>query len=430
MLFYSTKNKTQKVSFEEAVVKGMPSDGGLYMPEDIPFVSDDFMKRLPDMTYKDTAFYLSSLLLDDFPKKDLKRIIDDAYTFEPPVIYLNNKIGILELFHGPTMAFKDYGARFMSRIMSYYVKRSNKKLNILIATSGDTGSAVGNGFQDVENIHVTILYPSGKISEIQEKQISTLTGNISSLEVDGTFDDCQKLVKTAFLDDELSTKLNLSSANSINISRLIPQIFYYFYAYAQAKLKSDKIVFSVPSGNFGNLTAGLIALKMGLPVHTFIAATNINHVVPDYLLSGNYLPKPSIQTISNAMDVGDPGNFIRMQDMFGYIEMQKVVKGYWFDDDETRRAIVKIYKELKYVIDPHGAIAYLALKKYLTEIDNDIFGVVLETAHYSKFLDVISPLIKTKLSIPDRLKSYLNLENKSIRISKNYEDLKKYLLET
>ena len=428
MFYYSTKNSNYKVSLEKAVLKGMPDDGGLFMPEKLPIIPDEEFEKLKDLNYKDLSFYLAKLFIDDIPENELRKIIDDAYYFEPPLIYLSDKIGVLELFHGPTLAFKDFGARFMSRLMSFFVKKNNTKLHILIATSGDTGSAIGNAFQNVENINVTILYPSGKISEIQEKQIASLEGNIESLEIDGTFDDCQNLVKRAFIDKELNSVIKLSSANSINISRLIPQIFYYFYGYFQAKFRGEKIVFSVPSGNFGNLTAGLIAFKMGLSVELFIAATNINHVVPDYLKTGVFIPMKSISTISNAMDVGNPNNFDRMLNLFSYDEMKSIVKGFWLNDELTKQAIIDTFNKYKYVIDPHGAIGIKACEDSISNFDNNVFFVSLETAHYSKFMDIVSPLLNKNLTMPDRLKKYLNLPKKSIKLSKDYDELKNHLL--
>jgi len=428
MFYFSTKNTNYKVSLETAVLKGMPNDGGLFMPEKIPTIPEEELEKLQNLNYKDLSFYLAKLFIDEIPELELRRIIDDAYYFEPPLIYLSDKIGVLELFHGPTLAFKDFGARFMSRLMSYFVKKNNTNLHILIATSGDTGSAIGNAFQNIENINVTILYPSGRISEIQEKQIASLEGNIESLEIDGTFDDCQNLVKTAFIDEELNSVIKLSSANSINISRLIPQIFYYFYGYFQAKLRGDKIIFSVPSGNFGNLTAGLIAFKMGLPIEQFIAATNINHVVPDYLKTGVFIPIKSISTISNAMDVGNPNNFERMLNLFTYDEMKTLIKGFWLNDELTKQAIIDIFTKYKYVIDPHGAIGLKACEDSLHYFDDDVFFVSLETAHYSKFIDIVSPLLNKNLSMPDRLKKFLDLPKKSIKLSKEYYDLKNHLL--
>lgn len=416
------------------------------MPVKIPKLPSSFFKKLPFMSLQKIAFEVArNLIGQDIPAKDLKKIVDDAINFDAPLVELHQhqastlqNIYSLELFHGPTLAFKDFGARFMSRLMSYFLKDSQKELIILAATSGDTGSAVGHGFFNVKGIKVVLLYPSGKVSKIQEKQLTTIGKNVAALEIKGTFDDCQKLVKTAFRDEELNQKLMLSSANSINIARLIPQTFYYFYAYAQIlrkwqKLSSKKslpnIIFSVPSGNFGNLTAGLIAKKMGLPIEKFIAATNANDIFPQYLKTGRFNPRPSKKTISNAMDVGNPSNFARIIELYKH-NLAKIRQDIWsksYSDKETKSAIQKVYKNFRYLMDPHGAVAYLGLTDYL-EQQNKSLGIFLETAHPAKFKDIVEPIIKEKIKVPKRLAKCLKQKKKSIKLKADFKDLEKFLL--
>src|SRR5476649_157867 len=347
MKFYSTNNTDTRVSFKEAVFNSMPQDKGLYMPVEIPRLDDKFLTNLDGYTLPEIAFHVAKNLLgDDIPDNDLKTIIDDAINFYAPIVELEENVYVLELFHGPSLAFKDFGARFMSRVMSYFLEKGEKQLDVLVATSGDTGGAVALGFLAVPDTRVTILYPKGKVSDIQELQLTTNGQNIRAIEIDGTFDDCQALVKQAFTDKELNEKLRLTSANSINIARLIPQTFYYFNAYAQLlKQGINKAIFSVPSGNFGNIGAGLLALKMGLPVEHFIAATNVNDTVPEYLKTGVYRPKPSVATLSNAMDVGDPSNWVRIADLFktDMGELKSLVTGYSYNDEQTLKAIEWIY---------------------------------------------------------------------------------------
>lgn len=430
MQLYSTKNKELRVSLEQAIFQGLPSDNGLYLPTAIPKLEDKFFKEISSYSLAEIAFKVSKALIgDEISDSDIQAIIDRAITFDAPVVKVHDNIYALELFHGPSNAFKDFGARFMASIMSYYLKRKDaNEINILVATSGDTGSAVAQGFLNMDKIKVTILYPSGKVSDIQEKQLTTLGRNITALEVDGTFDDCQRMVKEAFLDSEITKKINLSSANSINISRLIPQSFYYFYAYSQ--LPGKPIVFSVPSGNFGNLCGGLIAKRMGLPVAKFIASTNVNDVVPEYLASGKFTPRPSIATIANAMDVGNPSNFARMNDLFGdnVDNMRNSIIGKSYTDEQIKVVVKAVHEQFGYVLDPHGAIGYMGLTDYLGEHSQDVNGVFLETAHPAKFFEDIENILKQKVEIPANLKSIMQQEKKSIKIKAELQALKDFLL--
>lgn len=432
MILYSTKNQQLKATLEEAVFRSLPPDNGLYMPEYIPKVSTDFLNNIENLTFNEIAFAISKTLLsEDIPETDIQMIVERAFDFDAPVIEIEDKTYCLELFHGPSMAFKDFGARFMASLMSYFLMRSQKEIQILVATSGDTGGAVAQGFHNVPGINVTILYPSGKVSDIQEKQLTTLGGNVTALEVDGTFDDCQALVKQAFLDAELNQKYNLASANSINISRLIPQSFYYFRAYAQVKHLGLPVVFSVPSGNFGNLSAGLLAYRMGLPVEHFIATTNRNNVVPNYLENGVYNPAPSVETISNAMDVGNPSNFVRMTRFFGddWERVKQDISGFWFNDEQTKNAMREVYSRTGYLMCPHTAVAYLGLKEYVSLTKKDVAGVFLSTAHYAKFLDVVEDALGTnEVEIPKRLSDLLSKEKVATQIGKRFEDFKAYLM--
>lgn len=432
MKFYSTTDRSVRVTLREAVLGGMPPDKGLYMPEFIPRLPQSFLDSLDSSDYQTICFEIAQALLgDDIPPAALQNIIHEAINFGTPLVGIEDRINTLELFHGPTLAFKDVGARFMSRLMAFLIKDSGQKLTILVATSGDTGSAVANGFYDIPGIDVIVLYPAAKISQIQEKQIATLGKNITALKIDGNFDDCQHLVKTALADSDLLRSLRLTSANSINISRLIPQIFYYFNALRQiGDYLSREIVICVPSGNFGNLTAGLMAKKMGLPVQRFIAATNINHVVPDYLTSGTFAPRPSVQTISNAMDVGDPSNFARILDLYNssWKAIQKDLAGAYYTDDETRQAIARLAHKTGYVLDPHGAVAYLGLTDYLARNPRFDTGIFLETAHPAKFRDIVEPIIGKPVDIPSRLKKFLDREIKSISMSHRYPDFREFLL--
>jgi threonine synthase len=434
MQYYSTKNPTGKtVSLKEAVLKGLPDDNGLFMPCQIETLPENFFKYIDTLSFYEMAWNVVSCLdlQAEVPPKKLCEILKNSLNFDAPLVDLDQKTGILELFHGNTLAFKDFGARFMAQLMAYFVEGEKQTLHILVATSGDTGSAVAHGFLGVPNIHVTVLYPSGKVSNRQEKQFTTLGENITALEVAGTFDDCQHLVKQAFLDTTLTKEMWLSSANSINIARLIPQMFYYFRAYAQAKAYHQSVVFAVPSGNFGNLTAGLFAKRMGLPVHKFVAATNVNDVVPAYLRNGNFQPRPSVQTISNAMDVGNPSNFARMKDLYenSLAKMQEHIAGYAFEDSKTLQAIAHINQKYAYVIEPHGAVAYLALEQYRQESKEDFYGVVLETAHPVKFPEAVEPIIQRSIEIPERLRVWTEKPKLSIPLRADFQEFKAFLLD-
>tara|TARA_R110002096_G_scaffold86990_4_gene199804 strand:- start:2615 stop:3913 length:1299 start_codon:yes stop_codon:yes gene_type:complete len=428
MKYYSTKSEVIPVSFKEAIFKGLPDDNGLFMPESIPKLSESFFERISEMTLPEIGLeVIKQYTEDEIPTDDLKKIIDETLAFEIPLKKIKKDVYSLELFHGPTLAFKDVGARFLARSLSYFSASEDKKLTVLVATSGDTGSAVANGFYKVPNIDVVILYPSGKISDFQEQQMTTLGGNITALEIDGTFDDCQKLVKQAFLDKKLSKEKNLTSANSINMARLLPQSIYYFYAFAQLNDEQKKqAVFSVPSGNYGNISAGLLAQNMGLPISHFLACSNANDTVPKYLETSEYIAKPSVPTISNAMDVGDPSNFVRMLDLFGdsHKQMKEAITGYSFSDDETRATITRVFEETEYVLDPHGAVAYLGLEDYLET--NSGTGIILETAHPVKFAETVEKQIPQKMQIPSHIQ-LTNLDKKSIAMSKDFESFKTFL---
>jgi threonine synthase len=434
MQLYSTKNPSAHVSFKEAVFNSMPQDKGLYMPVNIPRLDDKFLNNLDEYTLPEIAFHVAQNLIgDDIPADDMKAIIYDAVDFLAPVVKLEENVYVLELWHGPSLAFKDFGARFMSRVMSYFLEKGEKQLDVLVATSGDTGGAVALGFLGVPNTRVTILYPKGKVSDIQELQLTTNGQNIRAIEVDGTFDDCQALVKQAFTDKELKEKLRLTSANSINIARLIPQTFYYFNAYAQLlKQGINKVIFSVPSGNFGNIGAGLLAWKMGLPVEHFIAATNVNDTVPEFLKTGVYQPKPSVATLSNAMDVGDPSNWVRIADLFKGepAALKKLVTGYRFDDEETLEAIKFINDNYNYVACPHTAIAWQALRDWQQDnFKRDTAGVFLSTAHPCKFPGVFPKSIAGKIDVPEQIKELSKKHKHTVALSKDFAGFKEYLLE-
>lgn len=432
MKFYSTNNKQLSVSFKDAVFNSLPKDRGLYMPLSTPRLDAEFIERLPELSFQDMAFVVAkSFIEDDIPDSDLKRIIDDTLSFDAPVVELKDGSYILELFHGPSLAFKDFGARFMSRIMAYFSQKNNVTLDVLVATSGDTGGAVALGFSGVPNTRVTILYPKGKVSPVQELQLCTNGNNIQAIEVDGTFDDCQDLVKKAFNDGDLNEKLTLTSANSINISRLIPQTFYYFYAYSQLVKKGiDDIVFVVPSGNFGNLTAGLFAYKMGLPVKHFVAGTNANDVVPRFLSGQKYQPKQAIQTISNAMDVGNPSNWNRILDLFNQDtnELKKRLTAYSFSDDETHVAIEQIYQKDQYIACPHTAVAWLAAQQYRSENPGDDAFVSLSTAHPCKFPDVFPEPMRDKIETPEVVEELKGKDQQKVQLSNSYDDFKAFLM--
>ncbi|EEI93914.1 threonine synthase [Sphingobacterium spiritivorum ATCC 33300] len=433
MKLYSTQNKDLRVSFKDAVFNSLPADKGLYMPEVIPQLDPMFIRNIQQYSLEEIAFTVAHALIgQDIPADDLKKIIKDAINFDAPVRFLSKDTAVLELFHGPSYAFKDFGARFMSRVMGYFSQSDDKLLDVLVATSGDTGGAVALGFLGVEGTRVTILYPKGKVSEVQEQQLTTNGQNIRALEVDGTFDDCQALVKKAFNDAELNRELRLTSANSINIARLIPQTFYYFYAYAQLKAQGiNQVVFSVPSGNFGNIGAGLLAYKMGLPVEKFVAATNVNDTVPRFLSSGQYQPKPSVQTLANAMDVGDPSNWVRILDLFDQDPeaLKKVVTSYTYDDDATKAAMKQLYLEYQYVACPHTAIAWLASQAYLGEHPGQYASVFLSTAHPCKFPDAIDADVFEKVKLPEGAELLSGKEKLAKELPVDYDLFKAYLLE-
>jgi threonine synthase len=429
MQFYSTANKSERVSLSEAVMQGLAPDGGLYMPVEIPRLPEQFFKDISKKSFQEISFEVASLVLkNDLPEAELRKIVDHTVQFDAPLVQLSENISSLELFHGPTLAFKDFGARFLSGLLGYFARRQDREITILVATSGDTGSAVANGFLNVPGTRVIVLYPSGKVSEIQEKQFTTLGGNITAVEVDGTFDDCQRLVKEAFLDNELKHKLFLTSANSINVARLIPQTFYYFRAFAHIKDPKKPLAISVPSGNFGNLTAGLIAQRMGLPVSQFIAATNANAVVPEYLQTAIFSPRASVQTISNAMDVGNPSNFSRLLDLFDqdFGKLSRQIIGFDFSDDQTRSAMREVNENNNYTLDPHGAVAYLGLKKYLRG-HPDMQGIFLETAHPGKFQSVVEEVLREQIVLPERLANFLGRDKKAIRMSSRFDNLREFL---
>lgn len=433
MKLYSTNNHDLEVDFQSAVFNSMPQDKGLYMPTEIPVLDEDFLKNLDKYTLPEIAYKVASALLqDDIPADDLKALIDDAINFPAPAKKLDEETYVLELFHGPSLAFKDFGARFMSRVMGYFLKDGEQLLDVLVATSGDTGGAVALGFLGVPNTRVTILYPKGKVSEIQELQLCSNGQNIRAIEIDGTFDDCQALVKQAFADDQLNAEMRLTSANSINISRLIPQTFYYFNAVAQLYREGKRdIVFSVPSGNFGNIAAGLLAWKMGLPVKQFIAATNANDTVPRFLETGVYETRPSVQTYANAMDVGAPSNWVRIMELFKQdtVKLKELVKSYRYTDDDTVKAIEAIYEQFNYVACPHTAIAWLAVQAYKAEYPSaeDAF-VFLSTAHACKFPDIFSAEMAAQIDSPEQLEELKKKGKSATPMNVDFEAFKGFLL--
>ncbi|SKB36370.1 threonine synthase [Salegentibacter holothuriorum] len=430
MKYFSLNDKNHKVSFESAVVKGLAPGKALYFPEEIPALPKEFFQNLDKLSKEEIAYKtIQSFVGKEIEKDGLQEILKKTLDFEFPVVPISENTGTLELFHGPTLAFKDVGAGFMAGCLGHFVKKGNLgKITVLVATSGDTGGAVANGFLGVEGIDVVILYPKGKVSEIQEKQLTTLGQNITALEVNGNFDDCQDMVKKAFSDSEISEKRQLTSANSINVARWLPQMFYYFFAYKQLAEKREKLVFSVPSGNFGNICAGMLAKKMGLPIAHFIASNNENNVVTRYLQSKEYAPKPSIQTISNAMDVGNPSNFVRILELFEneFDSLSQQLSSFSYSDEETRKAIKEVRNNYNYTMDPHGAVGYLGLQQFLAE-NPGYYGTFLETAHPVKFLETVEGVIAEKVKIPASIKEAMNKEKKSIEIS-DYTELKEYLM--
>ena len=431
MKYYSTNHQASDATLQEAVVKGLASDKGLFMPYEIKALSQSFYDQIENLSFQEIAYQVADAFFgEDIPAETLKQIVYDTLNFDAPVVKVKENIYSLELFHGPTLAFKDVGGRFMARLLGYFIKQEGQKqVNVLVATSGDTGSAVANGFLGVEGVHVYVLYPKGKVSDIQEKQFTTLGQNITALEVDGTFDDCQALVKNAFMDAELNAHMKLTSANSINVARFLPQTFYYFYAYAQLKKagKANNLVICVPSGNFGNITAGLFGKRMGLPVKRFIAANNRNDIFYQYLQTAKYNPCPSVATIANAMDVGDPSNFARILALYenSHQAICAEISGATYTDEQIRETIKKIYQGTGYLLDPHGACGYRALEEGLLE---DEVGIFLETAHPAKFLDTVEGIIDDKVEIPTKLQEFMKGTKQSIEMSKDFESFKAYLL--
>ncbi len=430
-MHYYSLNKTAPVAtFKEATIKGLAPDKGLYFPETIPKHDVGFYTGIEHYSNEEIAFkIIQPYVSDEIPSTELKRIVAETINFEIPLKKINEEIFSLELFHGPTLAFKDVGARFMSRCLGYFVKNNNRKVTVLVATSGDTGGAVANGFYNVEGVEVIILYPSGKVSSVQEKQLVTLGNNIHSIEVQGNFDDCQQMVKQAFSDKELNEKLFLTSANSINVARWLPQQFYYLFAWKQWKDKENPPVVSVPSGNFGNICAGILAHISGMPVKHFIAACNANKVVVDFFATEKYEPRKAVATISNAMDVGDPSNFVRILELFHhqFKDLKNTLSSVSISDEETRQTIKEVYEKEKYLLDPHGAVAYRALQNYLTE-HGDQKGYLLETAHPVKFYDVVEPVINEKIRIPESVKGILSKEKLSTTMEAGFDNLKAFLL--
>ncbi len=431
MKFRSTLRHSPEVSLRDAVLKGSAPDGGLYMPVEMPRLGGDFLARLPSLTFVEIAQEVGSLFVgNEIPAPVLLDIVSIAFNFPVPLVPLGEHLHILELFHGPTLAFKDFGARFMARLMGYFVAESGKQLTVIVATSGDTGSAVAQAFLGVPGIRVVILYPAGRVSNAQEKQLTTLGENITALEVAGSFDDCQRLAKQALVDPLLSEKLTLTSANSINIARLIPQSFYYFSAYSQLGSGNDRVVFSVPSGNFGNLTGGLFAKRIGLPVAQFIAATNTNDVVPEFLRSGNLIPRASRHTISNAMDVGNPSNFARIVDLYDN-DLRAIRHDIWgcsFSDEETLRVMHDVELKHGYVLDPHTAIGVLGWQSYAKQNHGTNHGIVLATAHPAKFGETVARAVGLRPEMPERLAAFLTRQKKSIPFPNRFAELQEFLL--
>ncbi|HZK68431.1 MAG TPA: threonine synthase [Paludibacter sp.] len=431
MKYYSTNKKVEGVSLEDAVVKGLAEDKGLFMPDSIKILPQAFFDTIETLSFQEIAYTVADAFFgEDVEAEALKKIVYETLNFNTPIVPVADNIYSLELYHGPTLAFKDVGGRFMSRLLGYFIQKQAKTtVNVLVATSGDTGSAVANGFLGVEGIHVYVLYPKGLVSPIQECQFTTLGQNITALEVDGTFDDCQALVKSAFMDAELNAHMKLTSANSINVARFLPQSFYYFYAYAQLKKlnKNKEVVMCVPSGNFGNITAGLFAKRMGLPIKRFIAANNRNDIFLQYLQTGQYNPRPSISTIANAMDVGDPSNFARVLDLYSNSceAIKAEISGVSYNDEEIANTLKTCFEEAGYLLDPHGACGYQALKDGLRANET---GVFLETAHPAKFLETVERIIGQKVDIPQKLQEFMKGEKQSLELSKDFDGFKKYLL--
>ena len=432
MKYYSTKNRNLSTDFRSAVIHGIADDGGLFMPEEIPHLPSGMIESMPSQSLQEIGMQVISKFTGNIEQSVLLKIIEQAINFDAPVKTLSESLSILELFHGPTLAFKDFGARFLANALAYFNQDEDKELIILVATSGDTGSAVASSFYGKEGIKVGLLYPSGMVSQIQEKQLTTMGNNIKAFEIEGTFDDCQRLVKTAFLDQDIKTKFNLSSANSINIARLLPQSFYYFYAYGRVKksLGVDDMIFTVPSGNFGNLTAGLIAGEMGLPVKRYLAAVNSNTVFTEYLQDGVYKPRPARKTLSNAMDVGDPSNFVRIEALYNK-DVDRIRERIYSDsanDQDTVATIKSVYEKYKYIIDPHGAVGCYVDSKYKKINQDSVHSIVLETAHPAKFADCVEPALNMKIDMPARLAACLDKKKSAQKISSDFNTFKESLI--
>ena len=434
MKYYSTNKQSPLAGLEDVVIKSLAGDKGLYMPESIPVFDKSIIAKMKDMSFQEIGDIVAQAFFGkDMDSQALKDIVYDTLSFEAPVVHVNDNIYSLELFHGPTLAFKDVGARFMARLSSYFILRKglDREVNVLVATSGDTGGAVANGFLGVQGINVFVLYPKGKVSPIQECQFTTLGKNITALEIDGTFDDCQALVKAAFVDSDLNNHMQLTSANSINVARFLPQSFYYFSAYAQLDKagKANELIVCVPSGNFGNITAGLFAYKMGLPIKHFIAANNRNDVVFEYLKTGQYNPRPSVETYANAMDVGNPSNFARVLDLFGnsHEQIAALISGYRYTNEQIADTMRRTYNEHKYLLDPHGACGYQALADY--QLKSEKTGIFLETAHPAKFKENVDMVLGSDIEIPAKLKEFMKGEKKSIQLSKKFKEFKAFLIE-
>ncbi len=432
MKYYSTNKQAPEATLEKAVVKGLAEDKGLYMPETIKALPKEFFDNIEKMSFQEIAYTVADAFFgEDVEAEALKKIVYDTLAFDCPVVPVTDNIYALELFHGPTLAFKDVGARFMARLLQYFLQKEGEgnQVNVLVATSGDTGSAVANGFLGVEGIHVYVLYPKGKVSPIQECQFTTLGKNITAIEVDGVFDDCQALVKAAFMDEELNAHMKLTSANSINVARFLPQSFYYFNAYARMKAlgKADELVMCVPSGNFGNICSALFGHRMGLPIKRFIAANNANDIFYNYLQTGEYHPQPSKATLANAMDVGDPSNFARIYDLYkgDHKTITSLISGATYKDERIRDTMQACFAETKYVLDPHGACGYQALKEQLKPGE---VGVFCETAHPAKFKEKVDEILSTDIEIPQRLQEFMKGTKQSIEMSKDFADFKNFLL--
>ncbi|MBR6939045.1 MAG: threonine synthase [Prevotella sp.] len=431
MKYYSTNKNAPLADLHKAVVKGLAEDRGLYMPEQIKMLPKSFFDNIQDMSFQELSYVVADAFFgEDVEAEALKQIVYDTLAFETPVVQVDGRIFALELFHGPTLAFKDVGARFMARLLQYFIRQEGKEqVNVLVATSGDTGSAVANGFLGVDGIHVYVLYPKGKVSKIQESQFTTLGKNITAIEVDGVFDDCQALVKNAFMDEELNKHMKLTSANSINVARFLPQAFYYFNAYAQMKKmgKADNMVMCVPSGNFGNITAALFGHQMGLPIKRFVAANNANDIFYQYLQTGIYDPKPSKQTLANAMDVGDPSNFARIYDLYGgsHEKVTSLISGATYSDEQIRETVLACYKQTGYILDPHGSCGYRALQEGLKDGE---YGVFCETAHPAKFKETVDSITKGDVEIPERLAAFMRGKKESVPMSKEFNDFKAFLM--